>query len=78
MTILVVAYILAMTGKHKLARQVEAGVLFSIVSSLIFAVIGVVSLLGQRGLGWIPWTVAIGVLTIDAVGAGGLLAWMLG
>lgn len=76
--ILVVAYILAMTGKHKLATEVYAGVLLAVVSSLVFAIVGMASLLRGGEHGWVPWTVAVGVLAVDAVGAGGLLAWMLG
>jgi hypothetical protein len=78
LVILVVAYLLAATGRHKLATEVDAGVIFAIVSSLVFAIVGVAALWREKDLGWISWGVACGVLLIDAVGSGGLLAWLLG
>jgi hypothetical protein len=78
LVILVVAYLLAATGRHKLATEVDAGVIFAIVSSLVFAIVGVAALWRERDLGWISWGVACGVLLIDAAGSGGLLAWLLG
>ena len=78
LVILVVAYLLAATGRHKLATEVDAGVIFAIVSSLVFAIVGVAALWRERGLGWVSWGVACGVLLIDVVGSGGLLAWLLG
>jgi hypothetical protein len=78
LVILVVAYLLAATGRHKLATEVDAGVVFAIVSSLVFAIVGVAALWRERNLGWLSWGIACGVLLIDAVGSGGLLAWLLG
>ena len=78
LVILVVAYLLAATGRHKLATEVDAGVIFAIVSSLVFAIVGVAALWREKDLSWISWGVACGVLLIDAVGSGGLLAWLLG
>lgn len=77
LVILVVAYLLAATGRHKLATEVDAGVIFAIVSSLVFAVIGVAALWREREIGWLSWMIAGGTLIVDAVGSGGLLAWML-
>jgi hypothetical protein len=78
LVILVVAYLLAATGRHKLATEVDAGVIFAIVSSLVFAIVGVAALWRERNLSWLSWGVACAVLLIDAVGSGGLLAWLLG
>ena len=78
LVILVVAYLLAATGRHKLATEVDAGVIFAIVSSLVFAIVGVAALWREKDISWISWGVACGVLLIDAVGSGGLLAWLLG
>lgn len=78
LVILVVAYLLAATGRHKLATEVDAGVIFAIISSLIFAIVGVAALWREQNVGWLSWTVAGGTLLVDAVGSGGLLAWMLG
>ncbi|KAF2721465.1 hypothetical protein K431DRAFT_284840 [Polychaeton citri CBS 116435] len=76
--ILVVAYILAATGKHKYAKEVDAGVIFAIASSLVFAIMGVASMLGRSDLAWTAWAMSVGLLIADAVCCGGLLAWMLG
>lgn len=78
LVILVVAYLLAATGRHKLATEVDAGVIFAIVSSLVFAIVGVAALWREREVGWATWGVAGGVLVFDGVGSGGLLAWVLG
>jgi hypothetical protein len=78
LVILVVAYLLAATGRHKLATEVDAGVVFAIASSLVFAIFGVAALWRERGVRWVTWAVAGGVFTIDAVGSAGLLAWVLG
>ncbi|KAL1586780.1 hypothetical protein WHR41_04642 [Cladosporium halotolerans] len=77
LVILVVAYLLAATGRHKLATTVDAGVVFAIVSSLIFAVVGLAALWRERGVGAVAWGVAGVTLLVDAVGSGGLLAWIL-
>ncbi|KAM0715468.1 hypothetical protein Q7P37_008966 [Cladosporium fusiforme] len=78
LVILVVAYLLAATGRHKLATEVDAGVIFAIISSLIFAIVGVAALWREQNVAWLSWMVAGGTLVVDAVGSGGLLAWMLG
>lgn len=78
LVILAVAYLLAATGRHKLATEVDAGVLFAIVSSLIFAIVGIAALWREREVGWLGWMLAGGTLVVVAVGSGGLLAWMLG
>ncbi|KAK5724332.1 hypothetical protein LTR15_004377 [Elasticomyces elasticus] len=78
LVVLFVAYILAATGRHKLRYQVDFGVIFAICSSLIFAIAGFASLLRQQDVSYLAWTVGIIVLVVDAIGSGGLLAWMLG
>lgn len=78
LVILVVAYLLAATGRHKLATEVDAGVVFAIASSLVFAIVGVAALWRERDVKWVTWGVACGVLLVDAVGSAGLLAWVLG
>lgn len=76
--ILVLAYVLATTGKRKLAKEVNAGIIFAVASSLILAIIGFASLLREQETVWTAWALAVVVLIVDAVGSGGLLAWMLG
>jgi len=76
--ILTMAYILAITGRHKKAYQVDFGVLFAVASSLFFAVVGFASLLRTQHVVFSTWIIGVSVLIVDAVGSGGLLAWMLG
>jgi hypothetical protein len=78
LVILVVAYLLAATGRHKLATEVDAGVVFAIASSLVFAIVGVAALWREHNVKVITWAVAGGVFAVDAVGSAGLLAWVLG
>ncbi|OQO05322.1 hypothetical protein B0A48_09090 [Cryoendolithus antarcticus] len=78
LVILVVGYILAATGRHKFVKTVDAGVVFAVVTSLLFAVVGFGSLLRKDHLPVISWAVATGSLVVAAVGNGGLLAWTLG
>ncbi|KAK4549662.1 hypothetical protein LTR36_004963 [Oleoguttula mirabilis] len=78
LVILVMAYILAMTGRRKSAYEVDFGVIFAIASSLLFAVIGFASLLRLPHVSYTTWGLGIFVLIVDAVCSGGLLAWMLG
>ncbi|KAI7644470.1 hypothetical protein KC322_g19697, partial [Hortaea werneckii] len=76
--ILVMAYILAMTGKKKDVYEVDFGVLFAIASSLFFSVLGFASLLRTQDVSYPVWAIGVVVLVVDAVASGGLLAWMLG
>ncbi|KAI7286131.1 hypothetical protein KC345_g1319 [Hortaea werneckii] len=76
--ILVMAYILAMTGKKKDVYEVDFGVLFAIASSLFFSVLGFASLLRTQDVSYPVWAIGVVVLIVDAVASGGLLAWMLG
>ncbi|KAI7542128.1 hypothetical protein KC331_g8151 [Hortaea werneckii] len=76
--ILVMAYILAMTGKKKDVYEVDFGVLFAIASSLFFSVLGFASLLRSQDVSYPVWAIGVVVLIVDAVASGGLLAWMLG
>jgi hypothetical protein len=78
LVILVVAYLLAATGRHKLATEVDAGVVFAIASSLVFAIVGIAALWREPNVRWITWGVAGALFSIDAVGSAGLLAWVLG
>ncbi|SMR64034.1 unnamed protein product [Zymoseptoria tritici ST99CH_1A5] len=91
--LLLVAYILRTTGRHKLLREVHYGVLLCVVCSIIFTLLGFTAVIrsssGSRSTGGIngerrqatrpaAWIVSVVVLIVDAVGSGGLLAWMLG
>ncbi|KAF4551805.1 Hypothetical protein D9617_12g036950 [Elsinoe fawcettii] len=75
-SILLVAFVLAATGRKKLMREVDAGVVFAVAVSLCFAIVGTVSLYrsGEHLRGWV-WAMAGVVLCMVAVGSGGLVAW---
>ena len=76
--ILVVAYILRLTGRRKYINEVHYGVLFAMVCSLAFAAMGFMSVLRSGAQGYATWAILAGVLIIDVVGSGALLAWMFG
>lgn len=78
LVILAMAYILAMTGKKKHVYEVDFGVLFAIASSVFFSVVGFAGMLRSAEVSWPAWTLGLVVLVVDAVGSGGLLAWVLG
>lgn len=84
LAMLVMAYILRTTGRHKYIREVHVGVLFSMVCSLIFVLLGFMNVLRRgskdpaRAPSFAAWTVSIIVLVADVLGSGGLLASMLG
>lgn len=78
LVILAMAYILTATSRRKVVYQVDVGVVFAIASSLFFSVVGFISLLRQQDVSYPAWAVGAVVLVVDAVGSGGLLAWMLG
>lgn len=76
--ILIVAYILKTTSKHKYAAKVDAGIIFAIACSIAFAVIGFGPLMSRKRGSWSGFIVAGTVLLLDAIFSGYLLAWMLG
>ncbi|KAF2766401.1 SPX domain-containing protein [Teratosphaeria nubilosa] len=78
LAILIVACILASTGKRKFSREVNFGVIFATASSLLFSMIGFASLLRTRHVPMLAWMIGVLVLVADVVGSGVLLAWMLG
>lgn len=74
--IIIVAFILAATGRRKLMKEVDAGIIFAVASSLAFAVVGVATMFMHRQqLRWFGWAVAFVVLAFVGVASGGLLAW---
>ncbi|KAL1302136.1 hypothetical protein AAFC00_002570 [Neodothiora populina] len=82
LAIMVVGYLLALTGRKKQYQEVDAGIIFAVVSSLLFAISGVASMssTGVTGGATVPWTarlIALAVLAVDAIASGALLAWIL-
>lgn len=78
LVILFVAFLLALTSKHKYATAVDFGIVFAVASSLLFAILGFASLMRQQAVAWAPWLIALSVLVLDALGSSFLLAFMLG
>ena len=76
--ILVVAYILKTTSKHKYETKADVGIIFAIACSVGFAVTGFAPLLSRRNSSWAALIVAAVVLILDVVFSGYLLALMLG
>ncbi|KAK4964233.1 hypothetical protein LTR66_012403 [Elasticomyces elasticus] len=82
LAILVIAFVLATTGRRKQVKEVDAGVLFAVASSLLFAVAGVAMMFraragGGRQAGWAVWVAALAFLLLVILGCAGLLAWVL-
>lgn len=84
LAMLLMAYILRTTGRHKYIREVHFGVLFSMFCSLVFVILGFTNVVRMgsndpaRALSFGAWTVSILVLVADVLGSGGLMASMLG
>lgn len=82
LVLLVVAYIFHTTARHRYLRKVHFGVLLCMVASLIFVAVGFMAVArsGSKSRPVRPavWIVSIVVLVVDAIGSGGLLAWILG
>lgn len=78
MAIMVVGYLLALTGRKKQYQEVDAGIIFAVISSLLFAVSGVASMFGPgTSTFWPARLIALAILAIDAIASGALLAWIL-
>jgi SPX domain protein involved in polyphosphate accumulation len=78
LSILLIAFILALTGKKKLAYEVDFGVLFASGASLLFAIMGFLSLVRREEVEWPGWVVGTLVLGTVVLGNGGLIARMVG
>lgn len=73
--ILIVAFLLAATGRRKLVSEVDAGIIFAVASSLVFAVIGVGTMVRhRRSIRWFGWVFAVTILAAVSVSSGILLA----
>ncbi|KXS97818.1 hypothetical protein AC578_10531 [Pseudocercospora eumusae] len=78
LSLLVVAYLLHQTGRHRFLREVHAGVFFSILCSLVFMLLGFMNVIRRRRRGSMAWAISVFVLGVDVLGSGALLAWMFG
>ncbi|CAD6589745.1 MAG: hypothetical protein ASARMPRED_004190 [Alectoria sarmentosa] len=73
--LLVVAAILITTGRRKAANTVDAGVIIGVVSSLVFAVMGVGSMLRRKDeVGWVHRAVVSMLFLCVVFASGALLA----
>lgn len=69
---------LAMTGRKKQKGEVDAGVLFGVVASLFFALVGLTSVLTAReNIGLVNWVVVGGVFCAVCLVDGVLVGWVL-
>ncbi|KAL9095733.1 MAG: hypothetical protein Q9165_002165 [Trypethelium subeluteriae] len=75
--ILAVIGVLAATGRHKQAYEVDAGILFGIVVNLVFACVGLGCLVSGRGTSWVGWCGGLVLFAVICVGNGGLCAWLV-
>lgn len=73
--LLVVAAILITTGRRKAANTVDAGVIIGVVSSLVFAVMGMGSILRRKDdVGWLHRAVVFLIFVCVVLASGILLA----
>lgn len=73
--LLIVAAILEMTGRRKAEVTVDAGVIAGVASSLVFAIIGVGSMVGRKdNVGWVHRAIVSLVFICVILGSGVLLA----
>ncbi|KAK5164006.1 hypothetical protein LTR04_002080 [Oleoguttula sp. CCFEE 6159] len=76
--VLAICFQLAATGRHKQATQVDAGIVFGVVASLLFAFAGTATFLTRKDrLAWLHWTAVFGVFVVVCVANGMLLAWVV-
>lgn len=82
LVLLAVAYIFHTTARHRYLRKVHFGVLLCMIFSLMFVALGFLAVARSaskaRPVRPAVWIISIAVLVVDAIGSGGLLAWILG
>lgn len=77
--LLIVAAILETTGRRKAETTVDAGVIIGVAASLVFAIIGVGSMVGRKDdVGWVHRASVFVIFICVALGCGGLLAGLGG
>lgn len=73
--LLIVAAILVTTGRRKAANTVDAGVIIGVISSLVFAVMGVGSMVRRKDdVGWVHRAIAFLIFVCVVFASGVLLA----
>ncbi|TKA78414.1 hypothetical protein B0A49_01378 [Cryomyces minteri] len=76
--VLAVCFQLAATGRHRQATQVDAGIVFGAVASLLFAFAGAATFLTRKDrLARLHWAAVFGVFVVVCVANGVLLAWVV-
>jgi hypothetical protein len=69
---------LAATGRHKLRGEVDAGILFGVVASLFFALVGMVSVVtGRERLSIIHWLIISTVFIAVCIADGALIGFVV-
>lgn len=73
--LLIVAAILKTTGRRKAETTVDAGVIIGVAASIVFAIIGVGSMVGRRDkLGWAHRSIVFSIFVLVVIGSGSLTA----
>jgi hypothetical protein len=76
--ICIIVATLAATGRKKQRGEVDAGVVFGIVTSLFFALVGMVSVLTAReSMSMIKWFIVSAVFIAVCIADGALIGWIV-
>jgi hypothetical protein len=76
--ICVIVATLAATGRKRQRGEVDAGVLFGVIASLFFAMIGMVSVLtGRESMSITKWFIVSAVFIAVCVADGALIGWVV-
>lgn len=83
MTLLITLSVLAAAGRKKQRGEVDAGVIFGVVATLAFAMMGILAALAGRredpsAYGRVRWMCLVLSFVVCCVGSGALLAWVGG
>jgi len=83
LALMITITVLAATGRHKQQGEVDAGIVFGVVASLAFGLVGILAAIaGAREVpgdySWVRWSLIWGCFGAVCVGCGVLLGWVLG
>jgi hypothetical protein len=83
LALLITITVLAATGRHKQQGEVDAGILFGVVTSLAFGLVGMLAAIARArevpgDYTWMRWSLIGACFGVICVGCGVLLGWVLG
>jgi hypothetical protein len=83
LALMITITVLAATGRHKQQGEVDAGIVFGVVASLAFGLVGILAAIaGAREVpgdySWVRWSLIGACFGGVCVGCGVLLGWVLG